>query len=177
MAISKFVAYCNGRLAKKAFQGGRPCSGPQCAVPAQIKNRGTTYSFKCWDESPSGCNFPRGATTAPDLQHRDCVVCRWVYTPNHPCQCMPVRSPSASISPMDSTQPHKVPRPNVATPPPSYVRTHELKHKAAISITMYKTEDSFIILDRPGVTGMADATTVTVNFHIQGVILPMRLSE
>ena len=87
----------------------------QCGVPTQIKKRGTTYSFKCWDESHSGCNSSRGATTVPELQHNDCVVCGWVYTPDNTRECVPVCSPSASTSPMDSTPPRKIPRPNFAT--------------------------------------------------------------
>ena len=136
-----------------------------CGVPAQIKKWGTTYSFKCWDESPSGCKFSRGATTVPDLQHRDCVACGWVYTPEGTTECLPVSSPSASTSPMDSTPPRKIPRPNSATPTQSYIRPQDLKHKAAIPITMYETEDSYIILARHGVTGTADANAVTLNFE------------
>ena len=136
-----------------------------CGVPAHIKKCGTTYSFKCWDESPSGCKFSRGATTVPDLQHRDCVVCGWVYTPENTSECVPVSSPSASTSPMDSTPPRKILRPNYATPTQSDVRPQDLKYKAAIPITMYDTEDSYIILARHGVTGTADANAVTLNFE------------
>ena len=136
-----------------------------CGVPAQIKKWGTTYSFKCWDESPSGCKFSRGATRVPELQHRDCVACGWVYAPESTTECVPISSPSASTSAMDSTPPRKIPRPNPATPTQSYMRPQDLKHKAAIPITMYETEDSYIIFARHGVTGTADANAVTLNFE------------
>ena len=101
------------------------------------KKWGTTYSFKGWDESPSGCTFSRAANTIPDLQHRDCVACGWVYMPEDTTQCVPVSSLSASTSPMNSTPPREIPRPNPAIPTQCYVRPQDLKHKAAIPITMY----------------------------------------
>ena len=66
---------------------------------------------------------------------------------------------------MDSTPPRKIPRPNPAPPTQSYIRPQDLKHKATIPITMYETEDSYIILARHGLTGTADANAVTLNFE------------
>ena len=152
----------SGRSRQKKFH----IIGPQvCVQCARIKKWGTTYSFKCWHESASGCKFSCGATTVPDLQHCDCVVCGWVYTPDNTSECVPVSSLCASTSPMDSTPPRKIPRPNFATQTQSYARPQDLKHEATIPITMYETEDSFVMLARHGVTGKADANAVTLNFE------------
>ena len=145
-----------------------------CGVPCQLKNWNDRYTFKCWNEYGGGCNFIRGATQKPETQHRDCNMCGFKLerqhsevTENTPLsQTTPTASPSQSPRQEVPQSPEpKIRRTSLfVTSPnkqPSLPSSMAMEIKQAIQITMYETTASIVIIAHNGVTGSADANSVT----------------